>query len=392
MTYNFDRIIDRKGTDSVKYDLLHPIFGSEDVLPMWVADMDFEVPEFIRTAICKRASHPIYGYTYRPERFYKAVAGWMKVRHAWSVDPGWMSFSPGIVPALNLCVLGYTEPGDRVLIQPPVYHPFFSAVRDHGRNLVFNKLVKRDGRYEMDFEDLEDAFKSGVKMMLLCHPHNPVGRVWNRDELGRLAELSLRYDVLVVSDEIHSDLLLFGHRHIPLATIGSDMAANTITCVAPSKTFNLAGLHSSALIITDKDLKKVYDKELDKMHIGGGNLFGMVAMETAYTEGAEWLGQLIRYLEKNFRYLTDYMEAEIPQVRVSPLEATYLAWLDFSTLAMTDKALKDFIIKKARLGLNDGPMFGPGGEGHQRINIATPRKTLEEGLSRLARAVKALYI
>ena len=392
MTYNFDRIIDRKGTDSVKYDLLHPIFGSEDVLPMWVADMDFEVPEFIRTAICKRAAHPIYGYTYRPERFYKAVAGWMKVRHAWSVDPGWMSFSPGIVPALNLCVLGYTEPGDRVLIQPPVYHPFFSAVRDHGRNLVFNKLVKRDGRYEMDFEDLEDAFKSGVKMMLLCHPHNPVGRVWNRDELGRLAELSLRYDVLVVSDEIHSDLLLFGHRHIPLATIGSDMAANTITCVAPSKTFNLAGLHSSALIITDKDLKKVYDKELDKMHIGGGNLFGMVAMETAYREGAEWLGQLIRYLEKNFRYLTDYMEAEIPQVRVSPLEATYLAWLDFSTLAMTDKALKDFIIKKARLGLNDGPMFGPGGEGHQRINIATPRKTLEEGLSRLARAVKALYI
>ena len=392
MIYDFDKIIDRTGTDSVKYDLLNPVFGREDLLPMWVADMDFEVPDFIREAVMERAAHPIYGYTFRPKRFYNVVSEWMFKRHQWKTESEWISFSPGIVPALNLCVLAFTEPGDKILLQPPVYFPFFTAVRDHNRNLVYNQLVKKNGRYEIDFEDLEEKFQSGVKMMLLCHPHNPTGRVWIRSELEKLSELCLRYDVLVVSDEIHSDLLLFGNRHVPLASVDEEIALKTITCVAPSKTFNLAGLHSSALIIPEKSLKERYDKELDRMHIGGGNLFGMVAMEAAYLHGEAWLGQLIEYLEKNFYFLKNFLGSEVPELGVTPLEATYLVWLDFSFLQMDDKALKRFIIDDARLGLNDGPMFGPGGSGHQRINIATPAEILEEGLSRLVRAVKALYI
>jgi len=359
---------------------------------MWVADMDFEVADFIRDAVVERAAHPIYGYTFRPKRFYEIVSGWMQKRHQWITDPGWISFSPGIVPALNLSVLAYTEPGDKILVQPPVYFPFFTAVKDHNRELVYNQLLKREGKYEIDFEDLEEKFKSGVKMMLLCQPHNPVGRIWNTEELKQLADLCVRYEVLVISDEIHSDLILFDNRHIPLACIGEEIASRTITCVAPSKTFNLAGLHSSALIISDKGLKKKYDRELEKMHIGGGNLFGMIAMEAAYQHGENWLMQLNLYLEKNFSFLKAYLQKEVPEIGVSSLEATYLVWMDLSFLKKSDAELKRFIIEEARLGLNDGPMFGPGGEGHQRINIAAPTEILEEGLSRLVGAVKASYI
>jgi len=389
---NFDRLIDRRGTDSVKHDLLNRVFGTEDVLPMWVADMDFEVPECIRNAIRERVDHPVYGYTFRPERFYEIIAGWIIRRHRWNVDPGWISFSPGVVPALVFCIMAYTDPGDKILIQPPVYFPFFKVVKDHNRELVYNILVKTTDRYEMDFDDLEEKFKSGVRMMLLCHPHNPAGRVWRQRELETLAGLCVKYNVMVVSDEIHSDLLLFGNRHIPLASLGEEIAAKTVTCIAPSKTFNLAGLHSSALIIPDRDLKTRYDNMLTKLHMGGGNLFGMVAMEAAYLHGEEWLSGLISYLEKNFNYLLDFMGREIPEMVVTPLEATYLAWLDFSFMDLDDEALKKFIIEKARLGLNDGPMFGPGGHGHQRMNIATPMQNLKEGLSRLALAVKAPHI
>lgn len=392
MQYDFDKIIDRRGTDSVKHDLLHPVFGTENVLPMWVADMDFEVPDFICSAIRKRADHPVYGYTFRPRRFYEIIADWMGRRHQWDVDPDRISFSPGIVPALNLSVLAFTKPGDRIVIQPPVYFPFFSAIRDHDRELVTNNLVNSGGTYSMNLNHLEDLFREGARMMLFCHPHNPVGKVWQRHELEKLAELCIRYDVLVISDEIHSDLLLFGNSHIPFASLDEAIAARTITCIAPSKTFNLAGLHSSALIIPEPSLKVRYEQMLDRMHIGGGNLFGMVAMEAAYTFGEEWLTQLIHYLEKNALYLVDILGKELPDLIVSPIEATYLAWLDLSFLNMDDEGLKKFIIEKARLGLNDGPMFGPGGEGHQRINIAVPRKILEEAASRLVRAVKDSYI
>ncbi|MCP4314418.1 MAG: putative C-S lyase [Bacteroidetes bacterium] len=387
MEYNFDRYIDRRGTDSVKYDLNGVIFGRKDLLPMWVADMDFEVPDFIMEAIMKRAAHPVFGYTFRPRRFFEAAAGWISRRHGWEVSPEAFSFSPGIVPALNMIILKFTKPGDRILVQPPVYFPFFSAVTNHNRELVYNELPEKNGVYGIDFDHFEEEFKKGVRMFILCNPHNPVGRVWTADELERLAALVVKYEILVVSDEIHCDLLLFGNRHIPFASLGSEVADLTFTCVAPSKTFNLAGLYTSAVIATNPELKKGYDRILDAVHVGGGSLFGQVAFEAAYTHGDEWLGQLLFYLEENYRMLTGFLGEAIPGVMISPLEATYLVWLDFTCLEKDPAELRRFVIEEAGLGLNDGPMFGPGGEHHQRMNIATTREVLRKGLEQLSAAV-----
>ncbi len=388
MTYNFDKLVSRKGTDSVKHDLLMPTFGQEDLLPMWVADMDFETPDFIREAVLERARHPVYGYTFRGDDFYEAVAGWLHRRHGW--DPGLssLSFSPGVVPALNLSVMAFSNPGDRIIIQPPVYFPFFSAVKGHGREMVYNELVEERGRYSIDFDKLEEQFKAGAAMFILCNPHNPVGRAWTKDELTKIADLCLRYEVCLLSDEIHSDLLLFGHRHIPVASLDPEIAARTITCVAPSKTFNLAGMHSSALVIQNPEWKKRYETQLDLIHVGGGNLFGQIAMRAAYENGEEWLNQLLAYLEKNFVLLRDFLRTEIPDVACTPMEATYLAWLDFRKMGMSDAQLKEFVIEGARLGLNDGPMFGPGGSGFQRMNLACPAAVLNEALERLRKAVR----
>nr|ABD75774.1 putative aminotransferase [uncultured bacterium] len=390
MKYDFDRITERRGTDSVKWDLAGTLFKTEDLLPMWVADMDFEVPDFIREAISARNAHPILGYTFRPTRFYEALVSWLKRRHGWEVPPEAVSFSPGIVPALNLAVLGLTSPGDRIVVQPPVYFPFFSAVTNHGRELVYNQLIDHQGHYQIDFDHLEQQFRQGASMFFLCHPHNPVGRVWNRGELEQLAELCIRYKVLILSDEIHSDLLLFGHKHLPIASLGREVADITLTCVAPSKTFNLAGLHTSAVVITQPELKKKYDRSLDAVHVGGGNIFGQVAMEAAYTHGDEWLSQLISYLENNFRILEKEMGSCLPGVRISPLEATYLAWMDFSFLKMSDQELREFMVDRARVGMNDGPMFGPGGSGYQRLNIAAPAATLREGIRRIVDAINEI--
>jgi cysteine-S-conjugate beta-lyase len=319
MKYDFDKIIERRGTDSVKYDILQSLYGTDDIIPMWVADMDFEVPGFIREAVIQRAGHQVYGYTIRPRRFYETIAGWLLARHGWEVNPGHIDFSPGVVPALVLSVLGFTEPGDKVLVQSPVYFPFFSSIESHNRVLVNNQLVDEQGIYSIDFRELEQQFSTGVKMMMFCHPHNPVGRAWTRQELTRLAELAVKYDVLILSDEIHSDLLLFGHQHIPLASLDKEIAARTITCIAPSKTFNLAGLHTSALVIENPELKRRYEKILEDIHVGGGNLFGFVALEAAYTHGAEWLAQLLAYLEGNYILLREFLERELPFTRVSPL-------------------------------------------------------------------------
>jgi len=389
MKYDFDRIVDRSGTDSVKYDLTGKIFGSQDLIPMWVADMDFEVPVFIREAIAERNDHPVFGYTYRTDRFFEAITSWMMRRHHWEVHPDQISFSPGIVPALNLSVMELTSPGDRIVVQPPVYFPFFSAVSNHGRELVYNQLLDVNGSYQIDFDHLEDQFRQGVSLFFFCHPHNPVGKVWQKKELEQLAELCVRYNVLTISDEIHSDLILFGNKHIPLASLGKEMADLTLTCVAPSKTFNLAGLYTSAVIITNPGLKKRYDRILDAVHVGGGNIFGQVAMEAAYTHGEEWLEQLIGYLEQNVSILENEMMAVLPGLKMAPMQATYLAWIDFSFLNMEADELRDFMIRKARVGMNDGPMFGPGGEGHQRLNIATPAKILKTGISRIVEAIHA---
>lgn len=353
--------------------------------------MDFEVPLFIREAVIQRAKHEVYGYTIRPKRFYESIAGWLSVRHGWEVDPEQIDFSPGVVPALVLAVLEFTEPGDKVLVQSPVYFPFFSSIENHGRVLVNNQLLDKQGMYTIDFSDLEEKFSKGVKMMLLCHPHNPVGRAWNISELAQLAELAVKYNVLVISDEIHSDLLLFGHTHIPFATISEKIAMQTITCIAPSKTFNLAGLHTSAVVIQNPELKKRYEKVLEDIHIGGGNLFGFVALEAAYTLGAEWLSQLNSYLEGNYLFLRKHLEAELPFVRVSPLEATYLAWLNFEALGLDDKELMNFMVNKAKVGLVDGPRFGAGGEQYLRMNIATPRSVLKQSLEQITGSVREKF-
>ncbi|MFO7669518.1 MAG: PatB family C-S lyase [Bacteroidales bacterium] len=387
MKYDFDRYIERRGTDSVKFDLNRAIFDKEDLLPMWVADMDFEVPDFIREAIIERAAHPVFGYTYRPRRFFEAAASWMSRRHGWEVSPDSFSFSPGIVPALNMIVMEFSAPGDRILVQPPVYFPFFNAVTNHHRELVYNQLIERNGAYEIDFDHLEREFMRGVRIFFLCNPHNPVGRVWNKEELKRLADLVIRYQVLVISDEVHSDLLLFGKKHTPFASLGKEVADLTFTCVAPSKTFNLAGLYTSVVIATNPKLKKGYERILDAIHVGGGCLFGQVAFESAYTHGEVWLEQLISYLEKNYRMLTDFMGTAIPGAVISPLEATYLVWIDFAFLGMDEQELRQFIIREAELGLNDGPMFGPGGKNHQRMNIATTNSVLRKGLEQLAEAL-----
>jgi cystathionine beta-lyase len=388
MKYDFDTVIDRSGTDCVKYDLRGSFFGREDVLPMWVADMDFPVADFILDAIAERLKHPVLGYTFRSDRFAASVASWLERRHGWSPGTASIGFSPGIVPALNMCVLEFTDPGDAVAVQPPVYFPFFTAVRNHGRRLVYNQLIKGKNGYEMDLEHLEGLFREGAKLFFLCNPHNPVGRAWKPEELKKLAELCVRYRVVVVSDEIHSDLLLSGNRHLPFATLGKEVADLTLTCIAPSKTFNLAGLYTSVMIATNPALMKRYEHILDAVHVGGDNILGQVALEAAYTLGEEWLGQLLAYLEGNYLEFCRALHASVPELQVSPLEATYLAWLDFSFLGLDDRGLREFIIHKAGLGLNDGPMFGPGGSQHQRLNLAAPRKTVMEGASRLARAME----
>jgi cystathionine beta-lyase len=387
MEYNFDEIVDRNNTSSVKFDLRDKIFKKDDVIPMWVADMDFRTPPFVIEALRKRLEHEILGYTFISPPVFESIVNWIRLRHSWAIQPGWISFSPGIVPAVNLLVLAFTQPGDRVIVQTPVYFPFFSAVENHGRHLVFNPLIYSNGKYEMDFDDLEEKMDGTTKMLILCNPHNPTGNVWPEEDLRRLAEICLSHHILLISDEIHSDLIYPGYRHIPLATLSTEIAANTITCMAPSKTFNLAGLSTSFLVISDEKLRMTYEKKLDQIHVGAGNIFGFVAMEAAYRHGGEWLGQLMKYLEGNVLFLEEFIRLHIPQIRVIRPQATYMVWLDCTQLKLSPSALKEFMITRAGLGLSDGPLFGKEGEGFQRINIGCPRSVLHEALLRLQAAI-----
>jgi len=386
--YNFDELIKREGTNSVKYDLRGAYFGKENIIPMWVADMDFRSPDFVVEAIKERTNHEVYGYSVKPDSFYTSIIRWLKERHNWKVKKEWIVFSPGIVPALNMAILAYTSPGDEVVVQPPVYFPFFSAVTNHDRNLVKNNLFLKEGKYFIDFQDLKNKITRHTRLFLFCSPHNPVGRVWNKQELEKIGCLCVENNITLIADEIHHDLVYPAHNHILMASLSDEIANHTVTCIAPSKTFNLAGLASSALIIPNRELRTAYMKILDDIHVGMGNIFGVTAMEAAYTYGADWVDQLMQYLKSNLDLMTDYFEKFIPEINVIQPEATYLVWLDCRELKMNDKELKNFFISKVKIGLNDGATFGEPGKGFQRMNIACPRATLIESLRRIESAVK----
>ncbi|MBN1414954.1 MAG: PatB family C-S lyase [Bacteroidales bacterium] len=388
MKYDFDTPVARENTSSAKYDLRKEIFGRSDVIPLWLADMDFQTPGFIIEALKRRLQHEILGYSFPPDSFYDAIINWNRRRHEWVIKKEWIGFSPGVVPALNLLVMALTKPGDKIIVQPPVYFPFFSAVENHGRILVNNPLYYDQGEYRMDLKQLVLCLDDKVTMIFLCNPHNPTGNVWEKEVLMELANLCAERNIIMVSDEIHSDLIYPRYRHIPLASLSSAIAGHTITCLAPSKTFNLAGLSTSYLVISNPELKKKYDAMLDLVHVGAGNIFGFTALEAAYNEGDEWLEQLMEYIGDNLRFLTDFLREYIPPIKVVKPAATYMVWLDCREMGLGVKELRDFMIHKAGLGLSDGPLFGQGGEGFQRINIACPRATLEKALCRLQDAVK----
>lgn len=390
MKYNFDEIISREGTNSIKYDARQRVFGNEEVLPMWVADMDFRTPDFVISALRQRLEHEILGYTFRGNEFNEAIVSWMKKRHGWDVEAAWLSFSPGVVPALNMLVMALTEPGDRIIVQPPVYFPFFGAIRENGREIVENPLVLKNGRLNMDLDDLKQK-AAGARMLLLCHPHNPGGSVWTRQELETLAQICIDNDVLMISDEIHSDLIFKGHQHIPLASLSPEVAALTVTCNAPSKTFNLAGLATSYLIIPNKQLLEKYNRMInDQLHAGMGNLFGAIALQAAYEHGEEWLEQLLDYVHQNVNLVREYLQQNIPQITMIEPESTYMIWLDCRALGFSAGKLKDFFVDDARLGLNEGAMFGSGGEGFMRLNVACPRQVVQWAMEQLMVAVKEI--
>ncbi|MCA1757065.1 MAG: PatB family C-S lyase [Bacteroidales bacterium] len=388
MRYNFDNPVSRQGTSSVKYDRREEVFGKEDIIPMWVADMDFCPPPSVTEAIRNRAGHEILGYSVRRQEYYDSIIRWHRQRYNWDINPGSILFSPGVVPALNIATLAFTKPGDSIIVQPPVYFPFFTAVTDHGRRLATNRLMFSDGRYRFNNERLREECRNGAKMLFLSNPHNPVGRVWTRDELLGIAEICIEYGVIIISDEIHCDLVLTGHRHTPVATLSEEIAGSTITCVAPSKTFNLAGMATSSIIIDNSGLRTRFASLIDSLHITNGNIFGTEASIAAYSEGEEWLEQLIQYLEGNIDYVTGFCSENLPVIKPVRPEATYLLWLDCREMGMTGSELNNFFVNRAGLGLNEGSTFGEGGEGFMRMNLATPLSTVKKAMNQLLAAFR----
>jgi cysteine-S-conjugate beta-lyase len=390
MRYDFGRLLDRRGTASLKCDFCELEHGLENVIPMWVADMDLPSPAPVAEAIRRRAEHPAYGYTLFPESYWEAIAGWLKARLGWEIRREWLSGSPGVVPALNFCVRAFSRPGGKVLIQPPVYRPFSTAVEGNGRRLVRNPLRFEGDRIFMDLEGLEAAIDGETRVILLCNPHNPVGRVWTREELEGLGEICVRRDLIVVSDEIHSDLVFDGRKHVPAMTVSAALADRTIALMAPSKTFNLAGLATSFVVASNPDLLKAFESEVRGVGLFMGNVFGIVALEAAYRHGAEWLDQLLPYLEGNIAFAAEFFRTRVPRIRFRAPEGTYLALLDCRALGLPQTDLDDFFLRKAGVLFDKGTLFGPELEGFERMNFACSRPVLREALERIARAVDAL--
>ena len=387
MHINFDEIINRRNTSCLKYDFAAERGYPKDILPFWVADMDFRAPVPVIDALKTRADHGIFGYTQIKDDYFNVLQNWFRTRHDWEIERSDLVITPGVVFAVATAIRAFTRHGDAVLIQQPVYYPFANMIRQNERVLVDNPLHLIEGRYMIDFEDFEQKIvEHGVKLFILCSPHNPVGRVWTRAELEQIAAICLRHDVIVVADEIHEEFVRPGFRHIPFTSLSEEAAAITVTCTSPSKTFNLAGLQISNIFIRDKDLRRRFKEELSRTGYDEPNTLGLAGAKAAYEHGAEWLTQLLAYIEENHTRTKSFLTAHLPKVQIIAPEGTYLLWLDFRAYGLSDEALNEKIIREAHLWLDDGPIFGAGGSGFQRINIACPWSTLEAGLKNLAKA------
>ncbi|AOT70332.1 MalY/PatB family protein [Geosporobacter ferrireducens] len=392
MKYDFDTVIDRSNNFAAKYDELEVKFGRRDLLPLWVADMDFKAAKPIVDAIQDRAAQEIYGYTARPDSYFEAVMDWYKRRYGWEIKREWICHSPAVVTSMSIMMREFTKPGDKIIIQTPVYYPFFSVVQDNDRELICNPLKRVGEKYVMDYEDLERKIDDGVKYLILCNPHNPVGRVWTKEELIKLGNLCIKNNIKVIADEIHGDLVLGGKRYTPFASISEEFAKHSITCVAATKTFNIAGLQASTVIFPDKKDYDKFEKVLNILDIKRNNCFSLVAVEAAYREGEEWLTQLIAYLEENIQFVTDYCRTNIPQIKPNKPEGTYLLWLDCKELGLNNEELQDLMVNEAKVALNSGIGFGKEGSGYMRINVACPRALLQEGLNRMEKAIRGKFL
>ena len=385
MKYNFDEIIPRRGTNSYKWDSA----GDADVLPMWVADMDFRAAPPVVEALRKRVEHGIFGYVRVPDAYYAAVTNWFARRHDWQIEKEWIIYTTGVVPALSAVIKALTAPGDKVMVQTPVYNCFFSSIRNNGCGMIANPLIYRNGTYQIDFADLEQkAADPSVKVLLLCNPHNPAGRVWTKQELTRIGDICIRNNVWVVADEIHCELVFPGHTYIPFASISQEFLMHSVTCTSPSKAFNLAGLQIANIISADTDIRTKIDKAININEVCDVNPFGVEALMAAYNDGEEWLEELKQYLFANYNYLRVYFEEYLPEFPVATLEGTYLVWADCSVLNQSSDETVKTLLEKEKLWVNEGSLYGEAGEGFIRINIACPRQQLIEGLNRLRRALK----
>ncbi|MEM7799941.1 MAG: MalY/PatB family protein [Chloroflexota bacterium] len=405
MTFNFDKVIDRFNTGSAKYKVItqdgvrvvthtdKPAVGDERVIQMWVADMDFAAPPVVTNALIERIEHPIYGYTTPEPDFKSTLLGWFKRRYGYEIDLDWVIFSPGVLPALSVMVADLTEPGDKIIVQRPIYPPFIAKIELNGRTVANNQLIydREAGRYTIDFEQFEAlAADPKVTMFISSSPHNPTGRVWTPEELTRMAEICIANGVKIVSDEIHCDLIMPGYSFVPMATLSPDIAQHVITCMAPSKTFNLAGMKYAHIVTENKAWRDVIRAGLSRMHLAGPNAFGIFAAQAAYTGGEEWLEAAITYIYDNYQHLRDFLASELPAVKLTVLEGTYLCWLDFNECGLSHEELRRRLNADAKVHLNDGLSFGEAGSGFMRMNIATPRSNLEEALARIVNVLKSL--
>lgn len=388
MSFNFDRVIARDHTCSVKHDGSKAYFGTDNVLPLWVADMDFAAPIAVTRALLDRAAHPVYGYSLYPESLFEALIAWVKKRHGWKVEREWIVIAPGVVPSLFASVLAFTKPGDGVIVQPPVYPPFFSAVTTNGRRVVENPLRLENARYSMDLDHLEQCVRNGARLLLLCSPHNPVGRVWSRTELDQVLRIARRYDLTILSDEIHADLVYPGQQHTVLAKLANE-SDRLITAIAPSKTFNIPGLGLSCLVVDNPEQRKAICKVFDSLHMGNFNPFSIAAFEAAYRGGEAWLDSLLIYLAGNRDFVVDYLAEHLHGIRLVNPEGTYLLWLDCRKLNISDIQLREFFVHEAHVGMNPGTTFGMDGAGFMRLNIASPRSVIADAMERISQALKA---